>query len=81
MMGDAFLDHHGDPTAQLVIDVLDGQRMLLQEEVEAAANVQQRHVVLGQFTDLVKALRPERGVVGVDARDFFGVGRGPRCIR
>ena len=25
MMWDAFLDHHGDPAAQLVIDVLDDQ--------------------------------------------------------
>ena len=38
----AVLDHHGDPAAQLVVAVLDGQRVPLQEEVQAAADVQQR---------------------------------------
>ena len=77
MMGRAFLDHHGDPAAQLVIAVLDGQRMPLQEKIETAADVQQGHVVPGQLAELREGVRPDRGIVGVDARNLVGVDRGP----
>ena len=40
VMGMAFLNDHGDRAAQLMIDVLHGQRMPLQQEIFSAADVQ-----------------------------------------
>ena len=77
MMGRALLDHHSDPAAQLVIAVLDRQGVLFQQKIEAAANVEQGHVVLGQLPELHEGIRPDRGIVGVNAVDFFGIHRGP----
>ena len=77
MVGRAVLDHHGDPAAELVVAILDGQRMPLEQEILAAADVQQRNVVPGQLPELREVARPDRGIVGVDARDLVGMGRGP----
>ena len=77
MMRRALLDHHGDPAAQLVIPALDGQRMAFQQEVETPADVQKWHVAPGQLVELGEGGRPDRGVVGVDARHLVGIDRGP----
>jgi hypothetical protein len=73
----AFLDHHGDPTAQLVIAVLDRQRMPLEEKIEAPTDMKQGNVVLRQFPELKERFRPDCGIVGVDARNLVGVDRRP----
>ena len=77
MMGGPLLDHHGDPAAQLVIAVLDGQRMPLEQKIEAAADIEQGHVVLGQLAELREGFRPDRGIIGVDAGNLIGVDGGP----
>ena len=73
MMGGPFLDHHGDPAAELVIATLDRQRMPLEQEVKAAADIQERDIVLSQLAELQERLRADGRVVGVDARHLVGV--------
>ena len=77
VMRRALLDHHGDPTTQLMIPALDGQRVAFQQEVETSADVQERNVALGQLIEPGKGVGPDRGVVRVDAGDSVGIDRGP----
>ncbi len=73
----ALLDHHRDPAAELVIPALDGQRVVFQQEVETAADVQERDVAPGQLIEPGKRAGPDRRVVGVDAGNLVGIERGP----
>ena len=49
MMRRAVLDHHGDAPAKLLITIFNRQRVALEQEVRAAAYVQQRDIVLRQL--------------------------------
>ena len=51
MMARAVLHQHGDATAQLLVDFLDGGRVPAQQRINAAADVEQRHVIVGEGTD------------------------------
>ena len=48
VVGGPVLDHHRDPPAELLVDVLDDEGVVAQDRIEAAADVQHGHVGLGQ---------------------------------
>jgi hypothetical protein len=77
MMRRAVLDHHRDATAQLLIQILDWQRVALEQRIGAATHIQQRHVVVCQSAELRKRLLPDQGIVCVNARDLIWIVRGP----
>jgi hypothetical protein len=49
MMRHAILNHHGDAPAKLLITIFNRQRVALEQEVRAAAYIQQRDIVLRQL--------------------------------
>jgi len=60
MMAGAFLDHHRDSAAELLIDRLDGRRVFPEKRIDAAAHMKQRHVIAGQVAsfDIASRLAP-----------------------
>jgi hypothetical protein len=52
--GGRVLDHYGNSSAELLITIFNRQRVTLEQELGAAANVQQRDIVLRQLAELRK---------------------------
>lgn len=77
MMAGAVLDHHRDAAAERMIDALDHVGILAEDRIDAAVDVQDGHVMLGQQGDLVDEIARAAGVVGIDAGDLVGIGNGP----
>ena len=77
MVGGAVLNHQRDSAAQLPIDAFNDQRVIAQNRIKAAADMQQRHIVLGERVELRNAVMSDGGVVGVNARHFVRVVRSP----
>ena len=78
MMAGTFLDHHRDSAARA-----DDRcprwpsNTCPRMRIDAAVDVQQRHIAVGQDADFRKQIAIAAGIVGVDARDLVGIGRGP----
>ena len=77
MMAAAFLDQHRNPAAKLVINAFDGQRKPAQEGIDAAAHVQQRHIVGCQGREPRQDLPIAARIVGIDAGNLVRMRRSP----
>ena len=79
MMAGSLLDHHRDPAAELLIDVLDRGRNPPQQGIDAATDVQHGHVGRSKVGELFEDVGIHPGIIGIDARDLRGIRGGP-CI-
>ena len=77
MMRVTVLDHDCDAAAQLLVAILDWQRVSLEQKIRAPTNIQQRNIVPRQFSQPREGFRTNRRVVRVNARDFVRIRGGP----
>ena len=81
MMGGAFLDHHGDPAAQLLIDVLDGQRMLPRMGSRLPQTCSRGTSFLASSPSFMRAVPADRRDCRRRCRKPCRGWRWPRCMR
>src|SRR5580765_7449624 len=67
MMRCPILDHDGDAATQLLITILDRQRVVLEQKIRAATNIQQCNIVPRQLSQPCKSFRTNPWIVRVNA--------------
>ena len=77
MMGGAFLDHHGDPAAQLVIAFSMASVCFSRRKSRLPQTFSRGTSFLASSPSFIEGVRPDRGIVRVDARNFIRVDCGP----
>jgi hypothetical protein len=66
IMSHPLLNDDSDPPVELLVAFLGHPRLSFEPRIEAAANVEQRHIALSQFAQLHQAFSGDQGIVSVD---------------
>jgi hypothetical protein len=73
----ALLQHHGNSSAQLLIEVLDDQRISSQDRVDGAADIQERHVLPNRLRQFAQTIPADTRVMSINAGHLVWIRGGP----
>ena len=65
MVASTFLDHHGNATAKLLIDILNRGGNSTQQGIDAATDMQNGHIGGGKFAQFLEDVGIGTGIVGI----------------